>query len=200
MDMINLLRVGQPFRGVVLTPTATQAISPADKQVMEQNGLAVVDCSWAKLDEVPFARIRSPHERLLPYLVAANPVNYGRPYKLNCAEALAAAFYICDMRAYGDALMSKFKWGDAFWELNAELLARYMQCETSADIVSTQTAWLAEIEAESKHRRDHDDPYADLPGSSSSEEEEYEEDDDKSSECEPDAAISEQLEIIAIKE
>ena len=39
-------------------------VSPADRDIIAQSGLAVVECSWARLDEVPFGRIASPHERL----------------------------------------------------------------------------------------------------------------------------------------
>jgi pre-rRNA-processing protein TSR3 len=57
-------------------------------------------------------------QKLVPYLVATNPVNYGKPWRLNCAEALAAAFHICGFDEWGDALLSKFSWGHAFMKVN----------------------------------------------------------------------------------
>ena len=45
-------------------PIATTVVSPADRDIVAKNGLAVVECSWARLDDVPFAKIASPHERL----------------------------------------------------------------------------------------------------------------------------------------
>jgi pre-rRNA-processing protein TSR3 len=91
---VKTLRLTQRFTGIVLTPVATKCIGPDDREIFESCGLGVVDCSWAKLDETPFSRMKCAHPRLLPYLIATNPINYGNPCKLSCVEAYAAAFYI----------------------------------------------------------------------------------------------------------
>jgi ribosome biogenesis protein Tsr3 len=44
-------------------PKGAQLVSPSDKEIVDNAGVAVVECSWARLDEVPFHKIRSPHER-----------------------------------------------------------------------------------------------------------------------------------------
>ncbi|PAV89584.1 hypothetical protein WR25_18089 [Diploscapter pachys] len=88
--LIDEVRVGSKFPGLVLSPTGTKTISPADKGFIEQSGLAVVDCSWNEVSNTPMHRVKAAEHRLLPYLVAANSVNYGKPCYLTCAEALAA--------------------------------------------------------------------------------------------------------------
>ncbi|KAG5460885.1 MAG: hypothetical protein BJ554DRAFT_7016, partial [Olpidium bornovanus] len=134
LGVIQLLKINQRFRGIVLSSEGKKAVSRADRAIIEEYGLAVVDCSWAKLDEVPFAKLRAEHNRLLPYLVAANPVNYGRPWKLNCAEAIAACFFItgCSgLKEYGDEIMGKFKWGHSFYELNRCGVSRAIVCRAA---------------------------------------------------------------------
>ncbi|KAG6657499.1 hypothetical protein I3843_04G087800 [Carya illinoinensis] len=142
--LLKELRVSNGFGGVVLSPVGTQCVSKEDHSLMKRKGLAVVDCSWARLGDVPFVKLRCAAPRLLPWLVAANPVNYGRPCELSCVEALSAALLICGEEETANLLLGKFKWGHAFLSLNRELLKAYSDCENSADIISTQNAWLSQ--------------------------------------------------------
>ena len=141
--LIRSLRVGQKFAGVVVSPNGKHPVCPDDREIVEKYGAAVVECSWARLDEVPFAKIGGKHLRLLPYLLAANPVNYGRPWRLNCVEALAACFAITGHFDWAALVLEKFGWGHSFLELNADLLQIYSECTDYESINKAQEEWLA---------------------------------------------------------
>ncbi|CEP63381.1 ribosome biogenesis protein TSR3 LALA0_S08e01112g [Lachancea lanzarotensis] len=153
LGLIKSLRVGQKFQGIVVSPNGKGVVCPNDLQTVEENGAAVVECSWARLDEIPFNKIGGKHERLLPYLVAANQVNYGRPWRLNCVEALAACFAIVGRLDLATELLSHFSWGLGFLELNKELLETYQKCTDSESVKAAENAWLEKIEREAQERK-----------------------------------------------
>lgn len=166
--LIKNLKLGQRFPGLVLSPVGVNCVSPQDLQIIEKSGIAVVDCSWARIDETPFSRMKSPHPRLLPFLIAANPINYGKPCKLSCVEAIAAAMMISGLKEEAKFYLSKFSWGHSFLELNEELLELYSKCKSSEEILEVQQKYLDDNEKE-RQNKNLDDMW---PTSSESESEE----------------------------
>lgn len=156
LGLLRELHVGQKFAGVVISPKAKKIVSREDAPLLEQYGAAVVEASWNRIDEVPFARIGGPCSRLLPYLVAANQTNYGRPWRLNCVEAIAACYYICGHAEWAEDILSTFSYGEAFLEINAALLKRYAACENEDEIKKAEEKWLAKLEKEYKDSREED--------------------------------------------
>lgn len=126
---------------LVLSPFSEKALSPADRGRGRGRGLAVLDCSWAHAEEV-FSRLRT-RERALPYLVAANPVNFGKPFKLSTVEAFAAALMILGEKEQSREILSKFSWGCVFLELNREPLEEYATAKDSAEVVKIQGEYLS---------------------------------------------------------
>uniref|UniRef100_A0A0N5CB31 18S rRNA aminocarboxypropyltransferase n=1 Tax=Strongyloides papillosus TaxID=174720 RepID=A0A0N5CB31_STREA len=170
-NLIELQKFSHKFPGLVLSPTGTSTLSPADKDFILQNGLAVVDCSWNEVDNTPLNRVKAQEHRLLPFMIAANPVNYGKPCKLTCVEALAAGLYIIGEREAAEVLMSKFKWGLNFIEMNKEALELYASCKSSNEIIEAQKNYIGKITRESEELRNAP---LDLPPGFSDEEEDDE--------------------------
>jgi pre-rRNA-processing protein TSR3 len=124
-------------RGVLLlTPKANRALSPADASRAERRGLAIVDVSW-KRDTFP--SVPQATARALPYLLAANPVNYGKPFVLSSVEAIAAALTIFGHEDAAHALLAKFSWGEQFMLLNREPLRAYAAAKDGAGVVEAQS-------------------------------------------------------------
>lgn len=131
-----------PSGAVILNPFSKKAFSPADRKRIEGRGLVALDFSWKHADDV--ARLLNLHgaSRCLPYLIAANPVNYGKPTKLSTVEALAAALSIAGFREEAGQLLSVFKWGSTFLSLNKALLEAYSQASNSGEVVETQKCFM----------------------------------------------------------
>lgn len=127
--------------GIVLDPYADRALSPADADLDATEGrLIALDCSWETAESEAF-RLEGPH-RSLPFLVAANPVNYGTPFKLNTVEAFAGALCILGRREHAERILAKFRWGHTFLELNEEPLRRYADCADSSEVIDVQSEYL----------------------------------------------------------
>lgn len=126
-----------PKRAVVLNPFSEIAFSPADRKRIEESGLAALDFSWEHAEKPLLKNVRGT-SRCLPYLIAGNPVNFGSPTKLSTVEALAAALYIARFKEDAERLLSIFKWGHTFIEINIERLESYAKAKDSKSIVEIQ--------------------------------------------------------------
>lgn len=126
-------------KGIYLNPLAEKAISPEDKEKAEAGGIRALDCTWTEADDkIP----QFENGRALPYLVAVNPVNYGKPFQLTTVEALAAALFILDEDDQAEEILSKFSWGEHFFEMNEEPLKEYKEAEGSSEIVEIQQEFM----------------------------------------------------------
>ncbi len=128
-----------PRSGLILHPEAGVALSREDAPRAESGGLGVIDTSWKR---GPFPELPNHRQRALPYLLAANPVNYGKPFVLSSVEALAAALLILGHEQQAKLILSKFSWGGQFLTLNADPLAEYAKARTRADVVAAQALFV----------------------------------------------------------
>ena len=143
-NKMTAMSLSAPFRGIVLSPQGKQVLSPADGEIMARDGLSVIDCSWARLDEIPWKKLNSggSQHRLLPFLVAVNPVNYGKEGKLSCAEAVAAAQVICGRPDEAARILQEFNWGPEFLKINKTVFDMYTLCDGPEAVQAAEREYL----------------------------------------------------------
>jgi len=132
-----------PRGAIVLSPFAAKALSPADRAIAETKGIAAMDLTWTNIDDFP--RIRGANERALPYLLAANPVNWGRPAELNSAEAVFASLLILGENDQAETFLGRFNWAAEFMRLNGNLIEEYRNAKDSSDVVRIQNEYIESV-------------------------------------------------------
>lgn len=128
-----------PKNAILLNPMSKKAISREDAII---KNIVAVDCSWKNADEFFLNFNHEMYERALPYLIPANPVNYGKPFKLSTAEALASTLYIFGEINKAEEILSKFKWGLHFLELNKMPLEDYRKAENSNQVIKAMKEYI----------------------------------------------------------
>jgi len=151
---LEILKFVYKIRGtlnnaIILHPFSNIVIKAEDAERIKENGLVVLDCSWKNIFKLD--NIKSKNSRKLPSLIAANPVNYGKPTKLSTVEALAGALYIAGFSEHASDLLSKFKWGLQFINLNQQLLKRYAQAKDSTEVVNVQKEFIEQTASHTKN-------------------------------------------------
>lgn len=78
----------------------------------------------------------------VPFMVAVNPVNYGKACKLSCVEAIAATLYLGGFYSESEFILSHFKWGMSFLNVNYEVFNLYKKCSNSNELLNAETKYL----------------------------------------------------------
>ena len=129
-----------PYSPILLDPYATKVLSKEDLAVAHQHGLLAIDCSWEHAEEAfqLVTRQRKVVSRALPYLIAINPVKYGKAFELSTLEALAGALIILGQRAQAEEILNIYKWSSNFLVMNEQPLLEYEKAESSEEIIKAQ--------------------------------------------------------------
>jgi len=139
-----LFRIGQiPWGSIVLDPFSTRTLLPTDRESAVKHGVVAVDCSWEKANSTFYRRIPGEGRRL-PKLLASNPTNYGKLGKLSSVEALAAALSILGFPKDAHRLLSSFRWGHTFEELNAGPIGEYSTSRSYGDVERAEAEFFGE--------------------------------------------------------
>ncbi len=140
-----------PKRGYLLDPTSSTILGPEDRGLISIGAaIVVLDCSWKRIDESleEIAGSTSLEGRILPALLAANPVSWGRVGRLSSVEAIAATLAILGHDDQASRVLEPFQFGQQFLDLNREPLEAYAIAESRDEVAAMQSEFFT-FESES---------------------------------------------------
>lgn len=133
-----------PKNMILLNPFAEKSISVEDKNIAKKYGILAMDCSWKNAEEL-FDRLKDhQNSRALPFLVAANPVNFGKALKLTTLEAFAASLYIIGEIKQAEKILTIYSWSRHFINLNKNPLEDYRKSKNSNEVIKQMKQYLSD--------------------------------------------------------
>ena len=127
---------------ILLNPYSKKSLSPKDIELSKKNGLLAVDCSWKHAESVFETLSEKMVNRSLPFLIAVNPVNYGKVLKLSTLEAFAAALTILNHQEQAEKILQIYKWAPQFLTMNKEPLSEYQKAKNSTEIIQIMNQYI----------------------------------------------------------
>ena len=163
MERLGLLKetkFSRNYGGILLTPNGKKICSIEDHEIIAKKGICVIDCSWAKFNELHLD-LHKIETRSLPFMVAVNPVNFGKAFKLSCAEAFSACLYLGGFEKEARFIMDHFKWGAHFFKINEELFGKYRGVRSQDQLKEIQEKYIND-ELDRKQKRKESDGLGEL--------------------------------------
>jgi pre-rRNA-processing protein TSR3 len=131
-----------PSKMILLNPFSKKSLSPEDTVQAKKHGILAVDCSWKNAEEQFSELSKNQFSRSLPFIIAVNPVNFGKPLKLTTLEAFAAAVYILGEKEQAKELTSIYKWSPYFLTMNKNPLEDYRTANSSQQVIERMYEYL----------------------------------------------------------
>ena len=160
LGLLQEIKFYPNYGGILLTPNGKKICSIEDHDIIKNKGICVIDCSWAKFNELNL-NLSKIETRALPFMVAVNPVNFGKPFKLTCAEAFAACLFLGGFEKEAKFIMNHFKWGENFFNINQELFDKYKNVSSQEELKHIQDKYIND-ELENKKKRKLSDGLGEL--------------------------------------
>jgi pre-rRNA-processing protein TSR3 len=160
LGLLKEIKFNRNYGGILLTPNGKKICSIEDHDIIATKGICVIDCSWAKFEEMHLD-LHKIETRSLPFMVAVNPVNFGKAYKLSCAEAFAACLFLGGFEKEARFILDHFKWGEHFFKVNEELFGKYKGIKSQDEFKEIQEKYIND-ELERKQKRKEGDGFEDI--------------------------------------